>query len=88
MSERELFVMNSKQGKNRGVKIMDVDFVVHSEEPVVIRRAVCEAAFDASAREPHRESLRIMVAPILSLCRGRSTEFASPNHQSIVKHSP
>ena len=80
--------MNSKEGEDRGVKIMDVDFFIHSEEPVVIRRAVGKAAFDASSRKPHCESLRIMVAPILTLRRGRSAEFASPNHQSIVKHSP
>ena len=50
--------------------------------------AVAEPALYPTSRQPNREASGVMIAPVvvsceLSLAVVGSTEFASPNHQSI-----
>src|SRR5881396_871889 len=58
----QLGVIESKQVKQRCVKIVDVDSVFHHLEAELIRLAHGDARFDAAASQPDRERLRMMIA--------------------------
>ena len=56
----------------------------------VVRLAVVEAGFYATARHPHRETARVMVATVIVFQKNPlaiygASEFAAPDHQRIVQ---
>src|SRR5262249_52126576 len=46
-----------------------------------------DAALHPSAGHPHRETVRIVIAPISALAHRRAAKLATPDHQCLVEHS-
>src|SRR5215813_9420105 len=67
------------------MQVVDVDLVLDSVPAKFVRRAVNDAAFDAPAGQPHRESERMMLAPVGSLGGWGPAKFAAPNHERIFQ---
>ena len=72
--------------KDGCVDIGDVMPVRDSMEAKFVRGSMCDAAFDAAAREPGRESLRMMIAAG-AFGSGRSSEFSAEDHERIVEET-
>ena len=56
-------MVKAKQLKNRGVQVVDVDFVLNRARAEFIGRAIGDAAFDAAAGQPDAEALLLWVRP-------------------------
>src|SRR5215208_176446 len=61
---RQLRVIEAKQMQHRRVQIVNVNFVHGRVKAEVIRFAERDAAFDPTASEPHRETIRMVIAAI------------------------
>ena len=48
-AESQLLVIEAEELQNRGVEIVNVNFVFRGRETVFVRRTVNDAAFDAAA---------------------------------------
>src|SRR5207302_9701157 len=58
----KLVVIEAKQVKHRRVQVVNVDRVFFGAETKFIDRAVNRAAFKTAARQPHGESIMVMIA--------------------------
>src|SRR5690242_12296535 len=83
----QLGVVEAEQVEDRSVEVVHVDLVLRDVEAQVIAFADGDARLDAAARQPHGESVRMMVAAVVApLDHGRAPELAAPDHESIVEH--
>src|SRR5579862_1464685 len=74
--------------QDRGMQIMHVDLILYNIETQLVAFPDGNAALNASARQPHRESVGMMVATVVSaLAHGRSPEFTAPDHQGRVEQA-
>ena len=83
----QAFVIQAQQVQDRGVQVVDVDWVFNGVPAEFVGGAVSHASSDAAASQPHRESERMMIATVLSLGSGRATEFTTPDHQRLVEQA-
>src|SRR6516225_1638840 len=74
--------------QNRGVQVMDVNFIVNGGIAEIVCSADHLAAFDSSAGHPGAEASRTVIATFAVLSGGSSTKFAGPNDQSIIQQPP
>ncbi len=82
--EGKFLVVQPQQVQNRGVQVVDVDFVLFGTQAQRIGRAVSHSAADAAAGQPHRVSPGIMVAAASPFAHRHAAKLAAPNHQRIV----
>src|SRR6185436_13477501 len=80
-------MIESHQMKNRGVKIVDVDFVLDCVPAEFIGCAMNHAALHTTPCHPHGKPEWMMFATIRALGRWRAAEFAAPQNEGIVEHS-
>ena len=59
---RQLGMIDSHQVQDRGVKVMNVDFIFDSVESEIIGRSINKAALDGTSGHPHREATHIVIA--------------------------
>ena len=71
-----------------GVNVGDVVTVFNGMKTDFVGCAVGDAAFDSSACHPNRETVGMMVTTVRMLRSRRSAEFAAPNDQRFIQHSP
>ena len=83
----ELFVIETEQVEQRGVKVVDVDFVFHGLVTELVGRSMMDSAFDAAAGHPDGESLGIVVATGAALRVGGAAKFSTPNDKRFIKQS-
>ena len=76
-----------KQMQDRGVQIVDVDAILRGVEAEVVALAERDAGLDAAAGQPHRESIRMVVAAVVAaaLHHRRAAELAAPDDERIVQ---
>ena len=67
----QLRVIEAEEVEDRGVEVVDVDGVLFGSEPELVRRSVDCPAFYASAGQPIRKPVVVVVAPV-SLARVRA----------------
>ena len=79
------FVVQAEQIKNGCVKIVEMDLVFHRKIPVLVGFAESNPALDASACQPLRVTLRIVVATVTSLHQWRLPKFATPQNKRIIE---
>ena len=84
---RQIQMIDPQQMKNRGMQVVNMNPVFYAVVSVVVRVAVCETAFCATARHPHTESLRVVVATVAALDNRSSSEFSTPDNKGIFQHS-
>ena len=63
--ERELFVLNTQQMQNCGVKIVDVHGVADDVVAIVVGFAECHSGSDASPSHQDREASRVMITTVI-----------------------
>ena len=82
----EAGVVEAEEVEERGVEVVDVDFVGHGVEAEFVATAEGEAGFDAAAGCP----MRIMLIPPAAASAGRSTEtlVAHPIEQQAYQPRP
>ena len=81
-------MIDTEQVQRRGVQIVHGYLVLDHVVAVFIGRAVNRSAFDSASREPHRETVRMVIPPetvARSLRCRRAAEFSSPDHQCLVE---
>jgi len=64
MAESQFCVIEAEQLQQGRMEIMDVDRIFDRLESKIIGRAVNISATDAATRQPHRETVMIMIATI------------------------
>lgn len=74
--------------EDRGMEIGDVMTVLHRVEPEFIGGAVGDASPDASAGQPDRKPIRMMIPTIAALRPRRAPELGPPNHKGLLEQSP
>lgn len=87
VEERQLPVIESHRGEDRGVEIADVAAIDGGLVSDVVGLTVADASLDASAGQPVREALRVVIAAFGALGDGLASEFASPNDEGLVQEA-
>lgn len=59
---RELFVIQSQKMQYGGLQIVDMDAILDARIPDLVRLAEAQAPLDASAGQPHRVSVTVVIA--------------------------
>src|SRR5262249_53126870 len=86
--ERQPRVFDAHEVQDGRVQVVHVHLVVDREVPELVRRAVGEARLDAAAGEPHREALRIVVAPgAVALGVRRAAKLAAKPDQRVLQEA-
>src|ERR1700722_12189589 len=95
MAISELSVVKAEAVQYRGLQIVHVNFILDDVKSQVVRHSDCLAALDATAREPHAESERVMIASFVPRLSGpsnfdhrRAAEFTAPYHERVVEKPP
>src|SRR5256885_1965744 len=66
---------------------MDMDLVRRGVEAKFVRATESDTRLDASAGQPHRKAIGVMVPAIVAaLHHRRAPEFTTPNYQRFVQH--
>ena len=90
----QLFMVDAEKMHDRGLKIMNMHFVLHRIETEVVGGPVGHSGFSSASRHPYGEGIRVVVAsPSLAvldvtLNEWRAAKFASPDDQGVVEHAP
>src|SRR5882762_1570685 len=87
VKEGQLLVLHAQQAQNRRVDVVDVRIAFHRPQTDFICCAVGCAGFDPSARHPHRETPRIMVAAFAFFVERRPAKLARPDHEGVVEQA-
>ena len=89
--EGELFVVDTKEVKDRSLEVVDVDFVFDGIEADVITRSVGDAGLHAAAGHPDCVGVGMVIAAPLgtivkgTLDEGRASELAGPNDEGVFE---
>src|SRR5579871_3244783 len=88
-----MFMIQAQQMQQRRLEIVDVDRIFNDVESQIVGFTIDEAGFDSSARQPHGERLRVVVAAQAATERGiglnhwGTTEFAAPDDERFVQQA-
>ena len=91
--EGELLMVNSEQMQNRGLEIVDVDFVVNGIKADIIGGSVGDTGFNASSSHPSGKGVGVMVTTPcfavlhVALEERSTTEFATPDDEGFIEHT-
>ena len=81
----QLRMIEAEQMKQRCVEIMDMDFIGGRVKTELVGLTEGDPGFHTTAGQPHRETVRMVIAPIISsLDHGRSAKFTTPNDQGVL----
>ncbi len=81
----EAGVVDAHEVENGGVQVVDVQLVLDGAEAEVVGGADGGAGFDATARHPHREAGRIVVAAVAFLAHRRAAELTAPDDERLIE---
>ena len=94
VAEGELFVIQSQQVKDRGVKIVMRDAVLDGVHAELVGGAVRDPRLDAAACHPHGEAVVVMAATEgcfgqrhIRLLHRRATELSGPDDERLVQQA-
>ena len=90
VSVSQFRMIKAHQMQNRGMKVVDVDWILDGSVSKIVGGSINGAAFYASASEPDGESPVIMIAASARLAVDQLSgwcppKLASTNHQSVFK---
>jgi len=85
-------VLEAEEVQDGGVQVADVHRIFNDVVAEVVGLTVNCAALDPAAGQPHRETARMMVAPVVvfakpALAVNGAAKLAAPNNQSAVEHA-
>ena len=89
MPDGQSCVVDTEQVQNSGVNIVDLCWTASVKGFVapLIRLTVGHDSLDATACEPIRKYIRIVVASLASLRTGHAAELGGPEHDRIFQES-
>jgi len=87
MTIRQSFVVEAEQMQNGRMQIMDANPVLDRSESKVIGRSVGLASTDATASQPHREAIVVVISACPAFRNWRATEFTSPDNERFLKQA-
>ena len=87
MEIRQFLVIQTQQVQERGVQVVDVDFVLGGAQAHGIGRAIRQAPFDACPGQPETVAPGIVIAPFALFAHRHSPEFAAPDDQRVVEQT-
>src|SRR4051794_40031285 len=68
-------MIDSKLVENCRVNIVHMHWILDRLPPKVVCRAITESAFEAASGQPHRKSVRIVVASVVRLAAHERTSY-------------
>src|SRR5262249_5021540 len=83
----EFLMVESEQVEDRRVEIVNGDLFLDRFEPEFIGGSVGYASLDATAGQPHGESVRIVISAIALFGDRRAPELASPDDECFIQQS-
>lgn len=87
----QTFVIEAEQMQQRGLQVVDMDFVLGDREAEVVGLPVHRTTFDARAAKPHAVAVGIMITTEVGTTRRAaltewgSTELATPDDQRVFE---
>src|SRR5579883_3410462 len=86
----QLLVVDAETMKDGRVQVVNFNRIGRDVVAIVIRFAEGEAWLNSSARKPHREAARVMVAAIILGCQlaltvNRAAKLAAPDHKRVLE---
>ncbi len=85
IKERQLVVIHAQQTQDGGVHIMRIDRHLRRLHAEFVGRSEYAAALHASARHPHGEAIRMMVAAVIALRERGTSEFPAPDYERGIE---
>ena len=86
--EGEAEVVEAELIEDRGVDVMNMNFVLDGVEAELVGRAEGGAGFDAAAGHEHAETVRVVVAAVLAFGHRGPAEFTAPDDEGAFEESP
>ena len=83
----QLLVIQSHEGQDGGVQVMDMDPILNSGEPEIVRGSIAESGLDATAGHAHGEAVVVVISSLLALGGGSSSELTAPDHQGLIQQA-
>ena len=89
MAIGELLMIQTKQGKQGRMKIMNVNRILLGLVTVFISRTISKASLYPTSGHPNGKPMRVMISPVhlWTLNGWRPPELPSPNHEGVVQHA-
>lgn len=96
VTEGQFFVIETEEGKDGGVEIVNVDFVFSGLETEFIGGTVDITSFDPAAGQPGGEAVMIVIAAVDfsgigsgggQFDGGGASEFTAPDDEGVVEHA-
>lgn len=91
--EGKLLVVDAQQVQDGGLKVMNVNLVVHGVEADIVRGSIGDAWFDATSSHPSGEGVGVVVAAPafavlhVALEEGCAAEFTTPDDKGLIEHA-
>ena len=83
----ELFVVDAKDMKKRGMQVVDGDALVDGAEAELVGGAVAGSPLEAAAGHEHGEAVWVMVAAVAAFGDGGAAELAAPDDCGLVEEA-
>ena len=80
-------MIHADQAQNRRIDVMDIERRFLRAQAELVACPEHLPAFDARARHPHAERIRMVVAAVFALRERRAAEFAAPHHESRIQQA-
>src|SRR5262245_31028323 len=87
MGISELAVVQTQRLKQRGVQIINPDDLLHGTIAKLVGSAMRIASFEPASRQPERERMAVMIAPILALRDRQPAKFTGPKHNGLLQQA-
>ena len=81
----ELFMVIADQFHDRGMQIVNVDFVFNGTETEFVGRAVAQTRLHPGPGHPNGKRLVIVIAPVAALRVRRAAKLARPHDQRVLQ---
>ena len=89
--EREAFVVDTQEAKERGLEVVDADRIFHNVVAEIVRLPMCVARLYAGACEPEREIAAMVIAAEIrcegSLRERRAAEFGREHNKGVFQQT-
>ena len=88
-SKGQLAVVDTELVQHGCVKVMHRDNVFDRVIAEFVRFTMSDSTLDTTSREPHRETVLVMIttrAPLVVLRHRCPAKFSAPNDQRVAKH--
>ena len=85
-SDREFRVVDAEQVQHRGVEVVNAHRVLRDPVAEVVGGAVGDAPLDATAGQPDREGLHVVVAAV-ALRHRRAAKLRAEDDERVVEHA-